>query len=171
LRPARPAMTIRINSIQGGDAMAKTTHGCTYHRLYFVWHSMMRRCYNPQHQHFTSYGGRGIKVCKRWHDIRAFIVDMDSSYTPGLSLDRINNNRGYTLKNCRWATRTEQGRNKRSNRVITIGEVSQPLSAWREHYNISKGAIQKRVRRGLTIEAALSTPVDHRFRRSNHARV
>lgn len=145
--------------------MPKTTHGKTYHPLYFVWHSMMRRCYNPTHKHFRLYGGRGIVVDPQWHNINAFVEDMYPSFSRGLTLDRVNNDLGYNPENCRWATTLQQGRNRSTNRRITIGGRTLAMSEWRDVFGISKGAVQKRLRKGMTIEQALQTPIDNRFRR------
>ena len=76
---------------------------------------MIARCYNPTHKSFANYGGRGIKVCKRWHVLENFLADMGERPDPKLTLDRTNNGRGYSPANCRWATHREQYQNKRSH--------------------------------------------------------
>jgi hypothetical protein len=91
----------------------KNTHGLKYHKLYGTWSQMKARCYNPKHQYFKDYGGRGIKVCDRWLDINNFIEDMYSSYLEELTLDRIDVNGNYKPDNCRWATLDTQSRNTR----------------------------------------------------------
>jgi len=87
--------------------------GLTRHRLYNTWREMIRRCYNEKHIAYSYYGGRGIKVCDKWHDHKKFIDDMDPSYEKGLQIDRINNDGNYEPSNCRWATRTQQMQNRR----------------------------------------------------------
>jgi hypothetical protein len=81
---------------------------------YRAWSAMRQRCLNPASQRYASYGGRGITVCDRWSSFEAFLADMGAKPEPKeqYSLDRIDNDRGYEPGNCRWATRSEQQRNR-----------------------------------------------------------
>jgi hypothetical protein len=80
---------------------------------YNTWRGMKLRCYNKNREDYKHYGGRGIEVCERWRSsFVAFLEDMGPR-PPGMTLDRIDVNKGYCKDNCRWATKAEQERNKR----------------------------------------------------------
>jgi hypothetical protein len=88
-------------------------HGLSNHPLYDTWAAMMQRCYYLKAIGYRNYGGRGIRVCDRWHAVENFIADMDPK-PAGMTLDRKDNDGNYEPDNCRWATWTEQARNKRT---------------------------------------------------------
>lgn len=83
---------------------ARRTHGQRKKPIYWVWTTMKSRCLNPKNKKYNRYGGRGIKICKRWLKFENFYKDMENRYKKGLQIDRINNNRGYYKSNCRWTT-------------------------------------------------------------------
>lgn len=95
-----------------------------------IWKKMISRCYDQLNKDFPNYGGRGISVCDQWMDFKSFFNDMGDP-PDGMSIDRIDNNGNYEPSNCRWATSTEQARNKRNNVIVeykgermTVAEAS-----------------------------------------------
>lgn len=99
-----------------------TTHGRSKTREYRIWSAMRDRCSNPSRRSFKHYGGRGIRVCDRWQSFDNFLADMGPSN--GLTLDRVDNSRGYSPDNCRWADMKTQARNKRSARDVAVQSLS-----------------------------------------------
>lgn len=93
------------------------THGLHGSPTWYSWTSMKTRCKNPKATQYELYGGRGIQVCERWEKFENFLEDMGER-PPGKSLDRIDANGNYEPSNCRWATKKEQGQNKRKTRMI-----------------------------------------------------
>ena len=102
--------------------MKRKTHGLSGHILYAKWVNMMHRCYSKNNKRYFDWGGRGITVCDRWHNVANFIEDMYPSYINGLTLDRKDNDKGYSKDNCRWVEDVVQKRNTRVlNKVNTRG--------------------------------------------------
>jgi hypothetical protein len=135
-----------------------SVHGKRYDPIYAVWASMIGRCSNPQNTAYDNYGGRGISVCEKWQDFIGFYEDMGDA-PEGLTLDRINNELGYSPENCRWASRVEQSRNRRNVRQITIDGESAPLAEWASRYGINLATAWLRIKKGWSDEAAIKTPI------------
>jgi hypothetical protein len=94
--------------------------GARRSRVYSIWAAMLQRCGNPRDRGYPRYGGRGITVCRRWRAFENFYADMGDP-PEGMSLDRKNNDKGYSAANCRWATRAQQARNTRATVHVTLG--------------------------------------------------
>lgn len=131
-----------------------STHGMSNHPLYPIWNSMIYRCNNIKCKEYKFYGGRGIKVCQRWLDVKNFIEDMKNR-PEGASLDRIDNDGDYSLNNCRWSTQSEQSRNRRTNINFTIDGITKCLTDWANDCGVDPKLASQRVKNGWTIEQAL----------------
>lgn len=127
-------------------------------KTYTVWAAMLQRCYLETSPNFPRYGGRGIKVCDRWHSFENFLADMGER-PPGLSIERENVNGDYGPSNCSWATRAVQANNTRANVRITIEGVTKTLSQWCAETGVNKHTAAKRINRsGWTPQRAVTTP-------------
>lgn len=99
------------------EAKHNFKHGMSKSKERNIWNSMIQRCHNKNTKAFKNYGARGITVCDEWkNDFEIFYNDMGPKID-GISLDRIDNDKGYSKKNCRWATRKQQANNRRCSRV------------------------------------------------------
>ena len=139
-----------------GRRIAHTTHGASKSKLYGVWTAMHQRCSNPNNKLFHRYGGRGIKVCRRWGDFTKFRDDMGDPN--GLTLDRIDNDGPYSPSNCRWATQSRNARNRSSARMLTHRGKTMCVTDWAEATGISKRTILGRLGRGWGVKRALTQP-------------
>ena len=119
-------------------------HGMTDTPILRIWKGTMQRCNNPNDPSYRNYGARGIKVCERWDKFENFYADMGNG-PKGLTIERIDNDGNYEPSNCKWATRKEQARNKRNNRIIKYGGRSKCVSAWAEEIGMNYRTLLKRL--------------------------
>jgi hypothetical protein len=144
-------------------AAAKRKHGHRSNRnmskTYRTWCAIMGRCRNPKNRAYPNYGGRGITVCDRWLDFRNFLTDMGER-PPRRTIERKDNDRGYSPDNCRWATRTQQARNRRSTRLVPLDGRMMPLAEALARQGIKPGTFHMRMRRGWPLQRALTQPPD-----------
>jgi len=135
----------------------KTTHGMSNTPTYHSWENMVQRATNPN-KSFDYYIGRGIGICDSWMDFNVFLSDMGVR-PEGKTIDRIDNNSGYSKDNCRWATPFEQMNNRRDTIFITYLGVKQSVGYWSKESGISISAIRSRLNLGWTAEKILTTPI------------
>jgi len=136
-------------------------HGFSRTRVYNVWRQMHQRCVNPRSPSYKNYGARGIRVCKQWKSFEAFIADMGDR-PRGYTLERRDNDKGYSKGNCYWATMKAQSVNKRTNRIVEFRGKRQTLSQWAEELGVSWSNLRQRARLGWSVEKMLTTPVKSR---------
>jgi len=138
-------------------------HGLRKSPFYNIWYLIHARCNNVKNHKYPNYGGRGIKCL--WRNFMEFRDDMYESYTEHVekfgekqtSIDRVDNDSHYCKENCRWATVLEQGRNKRNNRILTLGKESKCVSEWSEQIGVGSSLIRARIDRlGWSVEDALT---------------
>lgn len=155
-----PGYALRGGQVSCGCERSRRhlTHGQSRTRIYWVWKAMHQRCTNTKDRFYFRYGGRGIRVCKRWRSFENFIADMGPR-PKRAALDRIDNDGDYSPKNCRWATAQENSRNSARACIIEHKGKSQCIQAWHEETGIPYRTLLSRVQRGWTAERALTQPV------------
>jgi len=136
-----------------------TIHAAHGTKAYRIWTNMKDRCTNPNNKAYHRYGGRGITVCERWLKFDNFLADMGQPIE-NLTLDRIDNNKGYSPRNCKWSTCMEQARNRHTTIVLTAFGETKSLMEWidDERCNAKRDAIVQRIRTlGWGTEKAITT--------------
>jgi len=137
------------------------SHG---HPLYSIWANMKNRCLNPKAVRYADYGGRGITVCERWLSFKNFAEDLGER-PEGMTLDRVNNNKGYMLSNVKWSTKAQQNSNSRRCVMVTFNGKTQPINSWCREIGLSYVTYKFRRRRGWSVVKAATTPPDIRRRK------
>jgi len=152
----------------------KPSHGLSRSVEYRAWQTMRLRCHVPTNPAFKDYGARGITVCTRWlRDPRAFLADVGAKPAPRYEIDRIDNDGGYWCGrqdcpecgpagrpcNVRWATRSQNCRNRRSNRRLAYRGEVRTFVEWSQLLNLNAAAVDKRLAAGWSVARAFETPV------------
>lgn len=127
-----------------------TTHGLSKTKEHDAWHAMRQRCNNPNNKSYHRYGGRGIKVCKRWEKFENFFADMGKAPSGG-TLGRIDNNGNYEKRNCRWETTMQQGRNKETCVYIEYNGRRQTQTEWAREAKIPPSSFRYFLKKGKTM--------------------
>lgn len=146
---------LRRGAVTSCGCSKLTKDGVTAHPMYQVWVNMFRRCNDPRDPSFPDYGGRGIRVCERWHDPATFISDMGNR-PAGATIERVDNGGPYSPENCVWADRVTQASNKRN--VPTVEFLGECLSVaqWARKLGIPAETLRSRLKSGRTMQEAVS---------------
>lgn len=139
-------------------------HGESNTKLYGVWLAMRRRCYLESCADYKNYGERGVRVCDKWNDSYVSFRDWSiaNGYKEGLEIDRIEVDGNYEPSNCRWITKLENARNKRSTIFITINGKTKTLQDWSEEYGLPYKTVRYRYRKGIRGKELLNPLVIHK---------
>lgn len=145
-------------------AQSRTTHGLRHHPLYPLWTNIKQRCRNPKNPRYADYGGRGIDLCSRWECFATFVADMGPRPSLSHSIERCDNDLGYTPENCVWATQQTQSANRRpftyrrSKRIEYEGETL-TIYQLSDRLGIAPSTLYKRLSAGRPLDE----PIDSRF--------
>lgn len=145
-----------LNREEIGNRVRK--HGQYKTRLYKIWGNMIQRCSNPKNDSYHLYGEKGIYVCEGWKDFATFRNwATENGYADNLSIDRIDNSKGYSPDNCRWATPQEQTDNRDCTINVSYNGKTQTIKRWAEETGIAYKKLLWRINNGWTIEKTLTT--------------
>ena len=173
--------TVLIFPYQLDSSQSQISCGCVKHRtpynathklsktkLYKVWETIRTKCRNPKSSNYRLYGGRGIDICDEWYNDFLAFRDwaLSHGYQEGLTIDRINNNQGYSPDNCHWITNREQQLNKRNNVLISYQGKTQTLVEWCDELGLKYKTIQNRIVKGWDKVRAITEPI-HTSTRKN----
>jgi hypothetical protein len=159
----RTSNSIRSGNTQscgclGNETRANSTrtHGKTGSPTYISWSLMISRCTNPKATKYEAYGAKGILVCDQWMgSFTQFLADVGER-PAGMTIDRIDNSKGYEPDNVRWATPYQQAKNRSNVKLITAFGETLCLAEWERKTGVSRSTIRKRINAGMTAEKALA---------------
>ena len=144
---------------QSGKNNPSFSHGHAFRgkrsSTYQIWEGAKKRCKSPTCKAYPNYGGRGLIFCDRWLNFANFLEDMGEK-PDKMTLERIDNNKGYYPENCKWASRKEQSDNKRNNILVSAFGKTQTISQWADETGLSYVAIYLRLRKGKTHEESVT---------------
>jgi hypothetical protein len=144
---------------------ANVTHRKSRTLVYGIWCRMIARCCNPKSSGFSSYGAKGITICDRWRQsFEAFLTDMGERPSTSHVIDRIDNSKGYSPENCRWADPKMSSRNRKGRTLLTAFGETKPLFDWLEDPRcaVSRHTLSDRINKlGWDHERAITTPGHH----------
>lgn len=148
----------RCSNVKHGGARKTSVRVSLLRSTYSSYINMRTRCLNPStHRSAKCYTDRPLKLCRRWlvGGFKQFLDDMGIKPSFKHSIDRIDNAKGYSLSNCRWATKQEQVDNSRLPRLIKYKGVARSIRGWEKHLGLGRNVVSSRLRRGWTVSEAL----------------
>lgn len=131
----------------------RADHPAEYH----VWKAMIQRCESPTATRYNLYGGRGIKVCDRWHDVRAFVADMGPRPSDQHSIERQDRDGDYEPGNCIWARSREQNQNTSRNVEIEVHGERMCIAEAARRFGVHENTLRDRLKRGVSPERAIAS--------------
>lgn len=158
LKSGRTKSCSCLQKEKASNSAYNKSHGMSFSPTYKSWESMYTRCTNPKSIGWKNYGGRGIKLSKRWMTFSNFLEDMGER-PEGKTLDRIDVNGNYCKENCRWSTPKHQGNNRRNNRRITHEGETKTVAEWADKMKVNRQVLLERFKMGWSVERTLTTPV------------
>lgn len=172
---------VRGNNLKNGSVKScgclkhrkHNTHHLSNTRLYRIWSHIKRRCNDTKSEAYKYYGKRGITICNEWLDFTTFYKwAIDNGYKDGLTIDRIDNNKGYSPDNCRWITRKKQANNRRSCLYFDYQGKTQNLMEWCNELDLDYKLVNSRIKKlGWDFEKAINTPVEVSKRSRKNGRI
>lgn len=136
------------------------THGMSNSRPYRIWQGILYRCTNESSKDYKRYGLKGISYDPRWQNFEAFWEEMKSEYKENLTLDRIDNTKGYTKENCRWVDMKKQCNNRKNNLVLEYKGEKLTAAEVCDKYGIKRSVLYDRLKNGWSIEKSIETKVN-----------
>lgn len=141
----------------------RLSHGKCETRIYTCWRNMLSRCENEKNTEYKNYGKRNIHVCAEWHNFQKFYKwSVSNGYDDSLTIERIDVNKGYSPENCTWATTYTQARNKTNNVKIEFKGKTKIITDWAKEVGICDSTIRHRLKKGMTIDEALTKSTHHK---------
>ena len=135
-------------------------HNFSKKRIYKIWLDMRKRCNNPNVKRSKNYYLKGIKVCEEWENFLNFYNwSLKNNYTDNLTIERIDNEKGYSPENCKWIPKSEQSKNRTTNHYIEYQGKIKTLTDWSIELNIKRTTLNARIKRGWSIKKAFETPL------------
>lgn len=143
----------------GCNRISDISMGHSKERLYRTWKGMHNRCYDPKHDRYRWYGGKGISICDEWHDFLIFREwALVNGYTDDLTIDRIKSDRSYCPDNCQWVDMKVQANNRSNNHILHYNGKKYTATQLAEAHGMSQHTIFNRLKLGWSIDQIVNTP-------------